>query len=207
MEKNRREGVCSTDVVITLPGMNTAPRALVLVLSVLILAGAVVLAPLWRPLCAGLVLGYFSEDAVAALSRRLRVGAHGRLLVAAGFITSVLLLFLLPVGFAIYQALHELLSSFDTEKLTGGGTIDPLSQLTHTINTWLAARLSAWGLTLSASMVSALGDRLREAALPLLQSALGALRSSCSVAAASAAITWGRAQVLPHVCLRGPEIT
>lgn len=147
------------------------------------------LAPLWRPLCAGLVLGYFSEDAVAALSRRLRVGARGRLLVAAGFITSVLLLFLLPVGFAIYQALHELLSWFDTEKLTGGGTLGPLSQLTHTINTWLAARLSAWGLTLSASMVSALGDRLREAALPLLQSALGALRSMAAATPKAALYT------------------
>lgn len=171
----------------------------------------VLLAPLWRPLAAGLVLGYFSEDAVAAISSRLRLGERGRVFAAAGFITGVLLLFLLPLGYAIYQALHELLSSFDTDRL---GTIGPLSDLSRTLNTWVVERLAAWGLKLSASMVSALGDRLRESALPILQSALGALRSMAAATpraalyAVIAVVTWWlaalegprlRAQALPWI--------
>ncbi len=176
---------------------------------------ALVLAPLWRPLAAGLVLGYFSEDAVAALCTRLRLGPRTRPLAAAGFITGVLILFLLPVGFAIYQALHELLSSFDGERLAkSGAAIGPLSELSHTVHTWLVARLSAWGLPLSASLVSALGDRLRESALPLLQSALGGLRSMAAATPRAvlytviAVVTWWlsalegprlRSQALPWI--------
>lgn len=165
-----------------------------------------VLAPLWRPLAAGMVLGYFSEDAVAALSSRLRLGSRGRLLACAAFIAGVLLLFLLPVGFAIYQALHELLSSFDAERITGGGTIGPISDLSRTINTWLVARLAAWGLPLSASMVSALSDRLREAALPLLQGALSTLRSMAAATPRAALYTVITLVVWWLAALEGPRL-
>lgn len=136
-----------------------------------------VLAPLWRPIGVGLILGYFSEDLVDRIARRLRLAQRGRMTVAALLIAVVLLAVLLPVGFALYQAVHELLQSLSTDVfMPAPGTDGTLAEMAGSINRWLSERLAAWGLPLSAGMVTALGQKLRDASIPLLQSLLGALR-------------------------------
>jgi predicted PurR-regulated permease PerM len=137
----------------------------------------VVLAPLWRPIGVGLILGYFSEDWVERIASRLKLGARGRMATAALLIAAVLLVVLLPVGFALYQAVHELVQSLNADLFTAAqGQAGTFSEMAGSINRWLGERLAAWGLPLPSGTVTALGQRLREASIPLLQSLLGALR-------------------------------
>jgi len=137
----------------------------------------IVVAPLWRPIGAGLILGYFSEDLVERIATRLKLARRGRMVVAALLIAVVLLVVLIPTGFALYQAVHELLQSLNADLFAAAqGQDGSFSEMVGSVNRWLSERLAAWGLPLSASMVTALGQRLREASIPLLQSLLGALR-------------------------------
>lgn len=137
----------------------------------------IVVAPLWRPICVGLILGYFSEHLVERVAVRLKMARRGRMIVSALFIAVVLLAVLLPVGFVMYQAVHELLQWLSTDLfVTAPGQESWFSQTTGSINRWVSERLATWGLPLSASMVTAIGQRLREASVPLLQSLISGVR-------------------------------
>jgi predicted PurR-regulated permease PerM len=141
----------------------------------------VILAPLWRPLGVGLILGYFSEGPLDRLCARFKLADRGRALAAVGLIAGVLMLLLLPAGFAIYRALAELLSSLDLDQLAAPqGQRGSLSEFSASITRWLGERLAAWNLPLSAETLTALRQRLREAGIPLLQAVLSGLRGLLS---------------------------
>ena len=95
--------------------MNTAPRALVLVLSVLILAGAVVLAPLWPPL---LLAAWFAV-LVRPLQRRFSRWLGGRHRGAAALTVGLLLAILIPLigmGVSLGYSAFELVERITTSE-------------------------------------------------------------------------------------------
>ena len=133
-----------------------------------------ILLPLWRPLGAGLILGYYSEDVVAYLARRFHLGRWGRMLTSAALVGTVLLVFLIPLGLGIYKAGRELLQALrDSEGDLGLGA-GPFSDA---IGRWLSERLARWSLQLPANLLAELGPRLRQAALAGLAALTGWLRS------------------------------
>lgn len=132
-----------------------------------------ILLPLWQPLLLGLILGYYSEGAVAYLSRRLQLGRRGRMLVAALLVGTVLLAFLVPVGLAIYRAGRELLQTLrDSDGELGVG-VGPWSDA---LGQWLSERLVRWELPLSAKLMAELGPRLRQGIMTALAASIVWLR-------------------------------
>ncbi len=132
-----------------------------------------ILLPLWQPLLVGLILGYYSEGAVAYLARRFNLGRRGRTLVAAALVGTVLLAFLAPLGLAIYRAGRELLQMLresDGELGVGVGS------WSDALGRWLSERLARWNLRLSATVLAELGPRLRQAVLAALAALVGWLR-------------------------------
>lgn len=157
--------------------MNPSLRRARLTFFIGCLLAASVLLPLWRPIGAGLILGYFSEGAVELLARRLRLGQRGRMVAAAAIVAALLLVFLVPIGVGIYQAGRELLQAL---RDSAGDLALGAGPLGDSIWRWLSLRLERLHLSLSASMVAELGPRLRQAGMAALVALLGWLRGLLS---------------------------
>lgn len=157
---------------------------------VLLALCCVVMAPLWRPIGAGLILGYFSEGVVDRIAARLKLAQRGRMIAAALLIALVLLLLLMPIGFALYRAVQELLQSLSSDLFAASqGRDGSFAEMAGSINRWLSERLAAWGLPLSAQTVTAIGQRLRASSIPLVQSLLQGLQSMAAATPRAALYT------------------
>lgn len=119
-----------------------------------------VLLPLWQPLGAGLILGYFREGAVDYVARRFRVRGWGRMLIAGALVGVVLLIFLIPLGVGIYKAGSELLPAL--HESAGKLGLDS-ERLGGSFERWLSVQLARLDLSLSTRLLTALGLRLQQA--------------------------------------------
>ena len=129
------------------------------------LLAALVLLPLWRPVMVGLILGYFSEGAVAKVAARMGLLRRGRGVLAILLVSAVMLLFLIPVSIAIYRAARELLRALPDSAVQLGADSEPMG---GSVLRWISDLLARWNLSLSASLMDELGPYLRKAASAVL---------------------------------------
>jgi predicted PurR-regulated permease PerM len=136
-----------------------------------------ILFPFWRPLGAGLILGYLSEDAVAYMVRRFRLRRWGRMFTAAALVALVLLFFLIPIGLVLYKAGRELMQA---ARSSNGDFALGAESWSTALERWLHDRLVQWNLSLLTAVWTVLGPRLQQAGAVALSSLLGWLKQMLS---------------------------
>lgn len=150
------------------------------------LAGAlIVLGPLWQPIGAGIILGYFTEPPLRWLTSRFALRRRGRALAAGLLLVFALCVCLFPIAFALYRALHDLAAWLGDPTLLSGDSaryVGSLADVVQSILSWLHSKLNAWGVPIPLALLTELGSHIGAAGSALVRALLAGLRSTAVAA-------------------------